>query len=76
MPGVRDLHPSAPKAGEEIYRQQFLMLQEDGVLTAKERRSLDELRSHLGLAARRAATIEDLARQSLGMVGRPTPSTA
>ncbi|MHB1261797.1 MAG: hypothetical protein ACYC2H_08790 [Thermoplasmatota archaeon] len=58
MPGVKELEAVAPKAGEEIYRQQFLMLQEDGTLTAKERRSLDELRRHLGLAPARTTAIE------------------
>jgi hypothetical protein len=58
MPGVQDLDGIAPKAGEEIYRKQFLMLQEDGVLTAKERRSLEELRVHLGLVPKRASLIE------------------
>lgn len=58
MPGVRDLDAAGPRAGEEIYRQQFLMLQEDGRLTDKERRSLEQLRERLGLAATRATAIE------------------
>jgi hypothetical protein len=58
MPGVRDLREVPEDAGEGIYRQQFLMLQEDGTLTEKERRSLEELRGRLGLSGRRAAAIE------------------
>lgn len=58
MPGVREIHAVAPDAGEGIYRQQFLMLQEDGSLTEKERRSLEDLRDRLGLSARRAAAVE------------------
>lgn len=57
MPGVRELH-EVQHAGEGIYRQQFLMLQEDGALTEKERRSLEDLRSRLGLSAKRASAIE------------------
>lgn len=68
MPGVRELKAVAPQAGEEIYRQQFLMLQEDGTLTEKERRSLDELRRRLALAPRRATTIEANALASLARV--------
>lgn len=64
MPGVQELEKVAAVAGEEIYRQQFLMLQEDGHLTDKERRSLEELRSRLDLAPRRAKAIEGLALRS------------
>jgi hypothetical protein len=71
MPGVRELETVAPTAGEEIYRQQFLMLQEDGTLTAKERRSLDELRGRLGLAPRRATAIE---AKALRVAGRTVPA--
>jgi hypothetical protein len=66
MPGVRDIKAVAPKAGEEIYRQQFLMLQEDGTLTEKERRSLEELRQHLGLVPKRASMIERMALAAAG----------
>lgn len=66
MPGVRDLREVPADASSDIYRQQFLMLQEDGSLTAKERRSLDELRQRLGLAPKRASAIEALALASLG----------
>jgi hypothetical protein len=71
MPGVQDVRKVAPKAGEEIYRQQFLMLQEDGMLTEKERRSLEELRTHLGLVPKRASAIERLA---LAAAGRSQPA--
>ncbi len=76
MPGVQDVRDVAPKAGEEIYRQQFLMLQEDGTLTAKERRSLDELRQHLGLAPKRASVIERLALAAGAPSSSPQATTA
>lgn len=74
MPGVKELGAVAPKAGEEIYRQQFLMLQEDGLLTDKERRSLEELRQHLGLAPKRASAIEALALRVAGAAATPAGS--
>jgi hypothetical protein len=76
MPGVRELREVPADASADIYRQQFLMLQEDGTLTAKERRSLDELRQRLGLAPRRANAIEASALAGLAGgagVGSPTP---
>jgi hypothetical protein len=70
MPGVRELKSVAPSAGEEIYRQQFLMLQEDGNLTDKERRSLEDLRGRLGLPESKARKIE------LGALARAAGSGA
>jgi hypothetical protein len=58
MPGVRDLGRVEKSYAADIYRQQFLMLQEDGVLTSKERASLDGLRARLGLGEVAARSIE------------------
>jgi hypothetical protein len=76
MPGVRELKSVAPSAGEEIYRQQFLMLQEDGTLTEKERRSLEDLRGRLGLTPSRTKRIEltALARVAGGSSGSGQPA--
>lgn len=58
MPGVHDVQGTPKLAALDIYRQQYLMLQEDGSLTAKERASLDSLRERLGLAKAAARSAE------------------
>ncbi len=66
MPGTKDL-ASAPRGrAQAIYLEQFLMLQEDGVLTEKERRSLEGLRERLGIGQTAAAAIERRAMPGAG----------
>lgn len=62
MPGVYEPKGAPTNAALDLYRQQYLMLQEDGALTPKERASLDGLRGHLGLTLLQTKTIERSAR--------------
>lgn len=47
-----------PPKAVAIYRDQFVLLQEDGTVTAKERASLERLRKSLGLSWKDVAEIE------------------
>ncbi|HUR26114.1 MAG TPA: hypothetical protein VM327_08905 [Candidatus Thermoplasmatota archaeon] len=66
VPGLQ-VKPTAPIADREaIYRSQFLLLMEDGTLTTKERRLLDQLRGHLGIPVARARRMENaIGRETL-----------
>ncbi|MHB1262258.1 MAG: hypothetical protein ACYC2H_11150, partial [Thermoplasmatota archaeon] len=57
VPSIHGVGESGP-SGEAIYRAQFRMFIEDGVLSAKERRLLDHLRSQLRVAPGLAERIE------------------
>jgi hypothetical protein len=61
MPGVHDFSKRTREAGE-LYREQFLMLQEDGNLTRKERACLERLRVKLELPKAIARRLEMDAR--------------
>jgi hypothetical protein len=74
MPGVHDFSKETRQAAE-VYRQQFEMLQEDGVLTPKERQSLDRLRDKLGLPKPMARDVAAGARSD-GSVRNPPAATA
>lgn len=69
VPGIHGL--SDPDGAAAIYRAQFLIFNEDGFLTAKERRLLDHLRRHLKVRASEAARIEqEVAAQASNSSGR------
>lgn len=55
MPGVQ---PPEMSDAARLYASQFSMLNEDGYLTTKERRCLDQLRERLGLSLQQAQRLE------------------
>lgn len=67
MPGSVSAAVPAVSDVEALYAAQYAMLTEDGQVTTKERRCLDELRARIGLSARRAARLETAHLETAGM---------
>lgn len=74
MPETQDVSALRQDHAAETYRQEFLFMQEDGVVTRKERRALDILRERLGIAAGKARAIETTAIGTARRTRSPKPA--